>query len=101
VPSLETNWIYAEKTEGGYWHDAMVHEGKKSDSGIQIKLSHENPVAHVVVRLGVSPAHLTFNISDKNTGKAAVTSAVGRQVVVDDIFYASDPNQPERGICFT
>jgi hypothetical protein len=77
----------------------MVHEGKQSDSGIQIKLSHENPVAHVVVRLGVSPAHLTFNISDKNTGKA-VTPAVGRWAVVDDIFYASNPNQQERGICF-
>jgi hypothetical protein len=62
--------------------------GKQSDSGIQIKLSHENPVAHVVVRLGASPAHLTFNISDKNTGKA-VASAVVRWVVIDDILTLS------------
>jgi hypothetical protein len=70
-----------------------VREGRQSDSGIQSKLSHENPVAHVVVRLGVSPAHLTFNISDKNTGKA-VTSAVGRWVLVDDIFM--HPTQTRR-----
>ena len=71
----------------------MVHEGKQSDSGIHIKLSHENPVAYVVVRLGVSPAHLTFNISDKNAGKA-VASAVVRWVVVDDVFM--HPTQTSR-----
>src|SRR5580704_13907134 len=67
---LETNRIYGQKSEGGYWHDTRTHEGQQSDSGIQITLSHEKPVAHVVVKLGLSPAHLTFNITDKNTGKA-------------------------------
>jgi hypothetical protein len=80
---LETNRIYGQKPEGGYWHDPNVHEANQMDSGIQVKLSHENPVAHVVVRLGASPAHLTLNISDKNTGKA-VASPVVRWAVIDD-----------------
>jgi hypothetical protein len=82
---LETNRIYGQKPEAGYWHDATAHESNQMESGVHIKLSHENPVAHVVVRLGASPAHLIFNINDKNTGKA-VASSVVRWAVIDDAF---------------
>jgi len=81
---LETNRIYGEKTEGGYWHDAKVHDGNMPDSGIQINLSSEEPVAHVTIKLGASPAYLNVNISDKNTGKT-LHSAVVRWVVIDDV----------------
>jgi hypothetical protein len=57
---LETNRIYGQKSEVGYWHNTKMHGGQQSDSGIQITLCHEKPFAHLVVRLGLSPAHLSF-----------------------------------------
>ncbi|MGA2646969.1 MAG: hypothetical protein ABSF15_19835 [Candidatus Sulfotelmatobacter sp.] len=82
---LETNRIYGQKPEGGYWHDANVHDMNGPEAGVRIKLSRENPTAHVVVKLGKIPAHLTVNISDRNTGKE-VDSATVRCVVIDDML---------------
>ena len=82
---LETNRIYGQKPEGGYWHDANVHDINGPEAGIRIKLSRENPVAHVIVKLGKIPAHLSFNISDRNTGKAVELATV-RWIVIDDML---------------
>ena len=75
---LETNRIFGEKPEGGYWH-----ANKTPDAGVHIALSRQEPVAHVIVNLGASPAHLIVNISDKATGKAVDSSTV-RCIVLDD-----------------
>jgi hypothetical protein len=91
---LETNRIYGQKPEGGYWHDANVHDINGPEAGVRIKLSRENPTAHVVVKLGKIPAHLTVNISDRNTGKE-VDSATVRCVVIDDML--TQPSETTKG----
>jgi hypothetical protein len=68
--------LTGKKPEGGYWHDANLHDIKGPKAGVRIKLSREDPVAHVIVKLGKIPAHLTVNISDRNTGKAVELATV-------------------------
>jgi hypothetical protein len=60
---LDTNRVWAEKPSDGYWS-----ENEFSKLGQSISLTSQKPTAHLVVKLGATPGHITFNVVDKNTG---------------------------------
>jgi hypothetical protein len=61
--ALDTNRVWAEKPSDGYWSDNDF-----SKLGQSISITPQKPTAHLVVRLGARPGHITFNVADKNTG---------------------------------
>jgi len=61
---IDTDRIYANKPEAGY-----LEANYMAQAGLAIHLSEVQPVAHLVLKLGPKPAHLTINVSAKESGR--------------------------------
>jgi hypothetical protein len=61
--ALDTNRVWAEKPSDGYLSDSDF-----SKLGQSISITPQKPTAHLVVKLGARPGHITFNVVDKNSG---------------------------------
>jgi hypothetical protein len=84
--ALDANRIYAQRTEAGYWSDDAV-EGYKSAQAI--RLSAQQPTAHIVVKIGPKPGTANLAVSGVGTGKSIKKFTVHVLVINDRAFFQS------------
>ena len=75
---FEVNRVSAQSPQNGYPGMARPLE-----EGVRVRLSEQEPIAHVTIKIGPRPAELILNVSDGSTGKP-VGSYIVRWLRIDD-----------------
>ena len=75
---LETNRIFAQNPQAGY-----QQPNRPMEQGVRIRLSEQEPVAHVRIKIGPRPAAVVLIVTDRATGKPVDSFAV-RWIRFDD-----------------
>ena len=75
---LETNRIFAQNPQAGY-----QQPNRPMEQGVRIRLSEQEPVAHVRIKIGPRPAAVVLIVTDRATGKPVDSFAV-RWIRLDD-----------------